>query len=211
MYHAEFIALILIQSLISKLYGAKKTMNDALRKELIAMVEKDSEMRQRLADSGELATNEYHPLMREIHEENNQRIKEVVSEYGWPGISLVGKEGVHAAWFLVQHAVLEPEFQEQCVALLKDAVEVREAKGVYLAMLNDRVLIRQGKPQIYGSQHEVDEHGKLYPLTIEDPVIVDRLRREVGLESLAERTLFLQEDYDRIQQNTANRNQPESY
>jgi hypothetical protein len=108
---------------------------------------------------------------------------------------------------LVQHAALEPEFQEQCVALLEKAVAAREAKGFHLAMLHDRVLIRQGKPQIYGSQHEVDENGKLYPLPIEDPVNVDHRRKEVGFEPLAERTQFLQEDYDRIQQNNSNRHQ----
>jgi hypothetical protein len=103
----------------------------------------------------------------------------------------------------VQHAVLEPRFQEECVALLFAAVEAGEAKGYHLAMLHDRVLIRKGRSQIYGSQHEVDENGKMYPLPTSDPERVDQRRADVGLEPLAERTRFLEADYDRIKRNQA--------
>ena len=180
-------------------------MNDALSKELIEMAAEDSATRERLVENGELKENEYHPVMRAVHENNNQRIKQIVSEHGWPRISLVGEDGANAAWFLVQHAVLEPQFQEQCVTLLTTAVTAGEAKGYHLAMLHDRVLIRKGQPQIYGSQHEIDENGKMYPLPISDSEGVDQRRKEVGLEPLAERTRFLQADYERIKQNQSNR------
>lgn len=176
-------------------------MNPALSRELIAMAEEDAAARERLVQAGELDANEYHPIMRAVHEKNNRRVKEIIAEHGWPGISLVGEDGANAAWFLVQHAVLDPEFQERCVPLLDDAVRAGEAKGFHLAMLQDRVRIRRGQRQIYGSQHEIDASGKLYPLPTEDPENVDRRRKEVGLEPLAERTRFLQADYDRIKRN----------
>lgn len=174
-------------------------MNDALARELIVMAEEDSSSRASLVEKGELREHEYHPLMRAIHEKNNRRIKEIVSEHGWPGQKLVGAEGAKAAWLIVQHAVLEPEFQEQCVTLLKKAVLAREAQAAHLAMLYDRVLIRQGKSQLYGSQHEVDCDGKVRPLPIADPAQVDQRRKEVGLEALCERTKLLQDEHDRLQ------------
>lgn len=176
-------------------------MNPALSQELIAMAEDDAAARECLVESGEFQENEYHPAMRAIHERNNQRIKQIVSAHGWPGIGLVGEDGAEAAWFLVQHAVLEPEFQERCVALLAAAVAAGDAKGYHLAMLHDRVLIRKGEPQIYGSQHEIDDKGNLYPLPIADRERVDERRKAVGLEPLAERTRFLQADYERIKRN----------
>jgi len=180
-------------------------MNDALSKELISMANEDSATRERLVESGEFKENEYHPVMRSVHEKNNERIEQIIAEYGWPGITLVGEEGANAAWFLVQHAVLEPEFQERCVGLLSAAVAAGEAKGFHLAMLHDRVLIRKGQPQVYGSQHEIDHNGKMYPLPITDPERVDERRKAVGLEPLAERTQFLQKDYERIKRNQENR------
>lgn len=181
-------------------------MNDLLAQELIAMAENDSSTRERLVESGEFKENEYHPAMRSVHERNNRRIQEIVVEHGWPGTSMVGEAGANAAWFLVQHAVLEPEFQEQCVELLAASVKAGEASGYHLAMLHDRVLIRQGQPQIYGSQHEIDEQGRMRPLPIANPGGVDERRKAVGLEPLAERTQFLQQDYETIKRNQLKRN-----
>lgn len=178
-------------------------MNDALSRELITMAGNDSGMRERLVENGELADHRYHPAMRAVHEQNNQRMEEIVSQYGWPGISLVGEDGADAAWLIVQHAVLDPALQTRCLPLLEEAVRAGEAKGFHLAMLQDRVLVRRGEPQIYGSQHDVDENGRMYPLPIADPADVDRRREAVGLEPLAERTRLLQEDHDRIRRNQA--------
>lgn len=185
--------------------SGRPAMNEALAGELVAMAEEDSVTRERLVESGELAERDYHPLMRAVHERNNRRIQAIISVHGWPGMSLVGEAGADASWLVVQHAVLEPDFQERCIALLEKAVRAGEAKGFHLAMLHDRVLVRQGKPQIYGSQHDIDENGNLHPFPIADPENVDRRRESVGLEPLAERTRTLQADHDRIERNRAGR------
>ncbi len=79
-------------------------MNDSLRKELLAMVKEDQDVLRELQNSGELGTIEYHPRIKAIHERNNKRIKEIISEHGWPGIDIVGKDGAEAAWLITQHA-----------------------------------------------------------------------------------------------------------
>lgn len=175
-------------------------MNEKLRKELLSMREKDISTRQRLADSGELEHDHYHPEMKKVHEANNSRIKEIINENGWPLESMVGEDGAEAAWLIVQHAILEPEFQKNCVSFIEKAVEKGEANSWHLAYLQDRVLIQEGRPQIFGTQHVVNK-GKMEPLPIEDIKKANLKRAELGLWSLEEHTAHLQSDYDSIQRN----------
>ena len=182
----------------------KLIMNETLRAELLAMREKDISTRASLVEKGELGDKEYHPVMKSVHEENNKRIKEIIKEFGWPLESEVGEDGAEAAWLIVQHAVLEPQFQEECISLLKHAVEIGEAKGWFLAYLQDRVLTRQGKPQIYGTQHEV-VNGRMKPMKTENPDEVNKRRDILGIWSQEVHTASLQKDYDDLQINKANR------
>ncbi len=177
-------------------------MNERLREELLSMREIDISTRAKLVETGELDDKEYHPVMRSVHEGNNKRIKEIIEEFGWPLESDVGTDGSEAAWLIVQHAVLEPELQEECINLLKRAVEKGEAKGWFLAYLQDRVLIRQGKLQIYGTQHEVKD-GLMHPMPTENPAEVNTRRAALDLWSQEEHTEHLQKDYDNIQSNKA--------
>ena len=57
---------------------------------------------------------------------------------------------------------------------------------VQVAMLEDRILSFEGKPQRYGTQFDWNEDGLLKPLPIADPADVDVRRRAVRLDSLAE-------------------------
>jgi hypothetical protein len=172
-----------------------------LKKELLAMVKEDQSTLQELHDNGELGTVEYHPKIKAIHEKNNKRIKQIISEHGWPGFDMVGKDGAEAAWLLTQHAVLDKKFMESCVSLLKEAVEKKQAQKHHLAFLQDRILTMSGQPQIYGTQFDVDDNGKVFPLPIKDTKNVDKRRREIGLESLSNRIAFMQEREDERRKN----------
>lgn len=176
-------------------------MNKKLRSELVSMQEEDQRILQELMDSGELGAVEYHPRVKAIHEKNNASIKAIINSHGWPGISAVGKEGSEAAWLIVQHAVLDTMFMRECLTLLREAVTQGEAEGWCFAYLQDRVLTMSGKPQIYGTQHDMDKNGVAYPLPIQEPEKVDALRIEAGLEPLSEATSRIQERYDAVASN----------
>lgn len=176
-------------------------MNRELHDELLSMQHEDRRVLQELVDNGELGTVEYHPKIREIHERNNARIKGIIKQYGWPGLSLVGKEGAEAAWLIVQHAVLDAKFMGSCLGLLGQAIKSGEAEGKHFAYLQDRVLTMSGRPQIYGTQHDVDEDGIAFPLPIENPIEVDNLRKEMGLGALAEATSQIQERVNTTRRN----------
>ncbi len=85
--------------------------------------------------------------------------------------------------------------------MMREANERGKAASSELALLEDRVLLDEGKSQRYGSQLKFNpENGtyELYP--IDDPAGVNERRQEMGLGPL--------EDYLRqwgIQYNTKNR------
>ena len=85
-----------------------------------------------------------------------------------------------------------------CVSELKRLIDKREAKGWQLAFLEDRALMLQGKPQIYGTQHVLDGNGELQPYTIAQLEKVDGSRKTLGLESLAECMAFLRADHEKV-------------
>ena len=51
----------------------------------------------------------------------------MIEEHGWPGNSLVGEDGSHAAWFILQHSIERPDLQRRCLPLLSTAVANGEA------------------------------------------------------------------------------------
>jgi hypothetical protein len=173
--------------------STKSKRDDALRKELLRMVEVDQAARK---DAIKAASGDSPDLrkMAAIDRKNTARLKEIVDKHGWPGKSLAGTDGAHAAWLLVQHADKDREFQKRCLKLLERAVKAGEASGTDLAYLTDRVLVAEKKKQLYGTQfHQVD--GKMEPYPIEDEANVDRRRKEVGLSSMADYRKVMEEVY----------------
>jgi len=94
--------------------------------------------------------------LMEMDSGNTAWLMTIVERVGWPGRSLVGADGAHAAWLLAQHADLSPLFQRRFLELLRHAVERGEASSADLARLTDRVhegkhlgrvIDRRGPPQ----------------------------------------------------------------
>jgi hypothetical protein len=110
-------------------------------------------------------------------------MKVIVQQYGWPGPELVGIDGAEAAFVLVQHA--DYRLQKDVLLLVRNAYLGGRLKGEHFALLQDRVLVREGKLQIYGTQFQI-KGTELIPDPIEDEPNVDRRRADVGLPPLAE-------------------------
>lgn len=167
--------------------------DDILRQELLKMVKEDQDARIKLLKKpapDAAARNK----ITDIDRKNTARLKEIVDKHGWPGKSLVGEDGAHAAWLLVQHADRDRAFQKRCLKLLEKSVKAREASATDLAYLTDRVLVGENKKQVYGTQfRRVD--GKWEPYPIADEKNVDRRRKEAGLSSLAEYRKVIEEMY----------------
>lgn len=160
-------------------------INETIRQELLTLAKEDARLREELAADGSLFEG-YHPRMEEVHKRNAARLMEIITEHGFPYISLVGEDGEDAAWLIVQHDIGEPDVQRKCLILIKEAVAKGEAPSWQLAYLDDRIRTFEGRPQLYGTQFDWDENGLMSPLPIEDEKNVDKRRTSVGLPPLAE-------------------------
>jgi hypothetical protein len=125
-----------------------------------------------------------------LDQANIKRLAEIVDRYGWPGVHVAGAAGSQNAFMVVQHADLPS--QQKYLPLLREAAARKEALPSEVAMLEDRVRVRTGQPQVYGSQFKPFPDGvkagdarlQLYP--IEDEAHVEERRRAAGLEPLAD-------------------------
>ena len=113
------------------------------------------------------------------------KVKSILETYGWVGIDKIGIEANRALFLSIQHADLAT--QEKYLPMMREAVRKGDAFSNQLALLEDRVLIRQGKKQIHGSQVELDQNtGRYIVSPIDDPYNVDNRRASVGLQPLSE-------------------------
>jgi len=123
-----------------------------------------------------------------IHRQDSLNEKEIVNlieKYGWLGIDRVGEEANQSLWLVIQHAPLE--IQEKYLPLLKKSVSEGNSQGWHLAYLEDRILMRNEKNQIYGTQSLYDKEAnvfKIYP--IEDVEHVNERREKLGMETVEE-------------------------
>jgi hypothetical protein len=170
--------------------------SEAVRRELVKMGEDHQKHRQEMmelmdrmaaSDSEKIAKKWKQAVERQndLDSKNQQRLDEIVKEYGWPKRSVFGEEASGVAFLIVQHAELD--YQKKYLPLIKEAAGQKEARQSDLAMLEDRILTREGKKQIYGTQlrlNQTTQRMELYP--IEDEGNVDTRRSAVGLEPLAQ-------------------------
>ncbi|MFL5339258.1 MAG: DUF6624 domain-containing protein [Gemmataceae bacterium] len=183
----------------------EKQLNEELRTELRKRVKEDQDARQKFIewlktrgtiDPKKAAEEPIAKKLAEIDEANTKWLKEVVEKHGWPGKSLVGTDGAHDAWLLVQHADRDRAFQKKCLELMKPLVTTGEVSKGDFAYLTDRVLVADAKKQLYGTQfHEMN--GKMEPQPIEDEAKVDDRRREMGLTPLTEYRKLIEETYQK--------------
>jgi len=170
--------------------------SEAVRRELVKMGEEDQKHRQEMmdlmdrvagSDSEKMAKKWKQAVERQnaLDGKNRQRLDEIVKAHGWPKRSVFGEEASGVAFLVVQHAELD--YQKKYLPLIKEAVAQKEARQSDLAMLEDRILTREGKKQTYGTQlrlNQTTQRMELYP--IEDEENVDARRAKVGLEPLAQ-------------------------
>ena len=131
--------------------------------------------------------------MQQLHNHNATELNNIVEIIGYPTIDKVGQEASEAAWLVIQHSIEKPEFMRKCLKLLETAVEENKAESKNLAYLTDRILVFEGKPQLYGTQFDWDEKGDLSPNPFDSLVKVNKRRKSIGLNTLEEQTESIRE------------------
>ena len=132
--------------------------------------------------TGELA-DERAREWRRVDEDNAGWLRALVTDHGWPGQSAVGTDGARAAWLLAVHAQRDLRLQQQCLRLMGEAVGTGEAAAADWAVLLDRVLLSEGRAQLFGTQLTI-EHATYQPEQLYVGDCVDALRSAVGLDPM---------------------------
>ncbi|WP_224488759.1 DUF6624 domain-containing protein [Robertkochia flava] len=122
---------------------------------------------------------------------NQKRIYEILDQYGYPGKSLVGTPTHLSAWLVIQHSgAIEKYFP-----LIKEAGEQEELPMQYVGLMEDRLLMQQGREQVYGTQAwgsalknapkgKGDQVFIIWP--IKDPETVNQRREQAGFTNTVE-------------------------
>jgi hypothetical protein len=161
-----------------------------LRKELLALVKDDQAARQVLIEKKKRGEEVDWDSLKEVDEKSSQVLRRAIAQYGWPGKSLVGDDGAHAAWLLVQHADRDVALQKDVLARMKPMVATGEVRKADYAYLEDRVAVAEHRKQRYGTQFKDGE-----PQLIEDEAHVDERRKEVGLGTMTEYRADMRQTY----------------
>jgi hypothetical protein len=113
------------------------------------------------------------------------KVEAILNQYGWLGSDDIGEKGNGTIFLVIQHA--GKAAQEKYLPLMRSAVRNGKALPSDLALLEDRVALKQGKKQIYGSQVFTDpETGESQVFPLLDPDNVNNRRKEVGLQPIEE-------------------------
>ncbi len=122
----------------------------------------------------------------QLDQQNIVYIDSVISQYGYPGKSLVGEPTNLAAWYVIQHSDRIDDFLPQ----IQIAAETGEIPFRLYAMMLDRSLVNRGMLQRYGTQAMMyfwgtpEEVQLIWP--IEDPENVNARRKAAGYEQTIE-------------------------
>ncbi|WP_342644809.1 DUF6624 domain-containing protein [Mucilaginibacter sp. CSA2-8R] len=122
---------------------------------------------------------------------NMLKIRSVIKIYGYPGKSLVGELTNEVAWNVIQHS---PHIKEY-IRMVEKAAKHKEIPFTLYAKMQDRLLVEEGKEQIYGTQIQglsitnkntgkQEMHMFVWP--IYDASKVNALRKKAGFDQSIE-------------------------
>ena len=134
---------------------------------------------------------------------DRQNLIEVISlieKCGMPTLKEVTQKQMDAIWLVFQHA--DHDNRKKYFALLQKSAKNGDLTKIQIAMMQDRILMSDGKAQIYGSQiieNLQTNEWELYHL--DNPESVDKRRFEVELGSLKEYLKAWNIEFDVSQKN----------
>lgn len=112
-----------------------------------------------------------------IDHQNLEIIISLIDNCGLPTLAEVDEKEMSAIWLVLQHA--PARYQSKYIPELEAAAERGDIKWEAIALMKDRALMNEGKPQLYGSQ--VTEN-KLYDL--KEPEYVNQRRAKIDIEPI---------------------------
>jgi hypothetical protein len=153
--------------------------NDALRQRLLDLEREDQA--DRVDFGARWQDSIYGRQLLQADSARARALTAILDSVGFPRRSLVGAKGADAAMRIAQH---NGQLQPRVFALAK-ALPRGEVSPEALAMMEDRLLVAQGKPQRYGSHFSGLASGKFALAPVEDPRQLAARRDSAGLMPLS--------------------------
>lgn len=161
--------------------------------QLESALERDQQFRKQTQSSNASATEPKPSLevrqqilvdQQKIDLNNLKLLDSIVCKLGWLGIDAVGQRASLAAFLIVQHAALA--VQESYLLTLQKAVASKQAEPSQVATLEDRINVRNKRPQRYASQLCFLKGGGYawQPIENEDEAAINAARDTVGLGTI---------------------------
>ncbi|RWU05436.1 DUF6624 domain-containing protein [Pedobacter chitinilyticus] len=123
-------------------------------------------------------------IIKEKDEINLKKINAILTKYGWLGPQEVGMNGSQSIFLVIQHADLDT--QKKYLSLVQQAEKEGKTLSSNLAILEDRIAMREGRKQYYGSQGFKDKvTGISYIYPIVDIDQLDQRRKQMGMPPMA--------------------------
>ena len=156
--------------------------NPSLRSQLLTMLQQDQTARglagaQSSSTGPAVASN-----LAEIDAVLTKQLKDIVAQHGWPTIALVGPDASKAATLLLGHTA-DLTWRKSLMPQLTTLADRREIDPAQLAIVIDKQLVADGRPQRYGTQFRMLD-GEIAMITVEDPGGLDNLRARALLPTL---------------------------
>jgi len=131
-----------------------------------------------------------------VDEYNRRKLVEIIKEYGYPTIAMVGEIGMETMFLVTQHS-LNLKWQKSQLALIEKSISAGDLNPRDYAYLYDRIQTNQNKPQRFGTQSSKIDFvtGAVQFKEIEDSINVDKRRRAYGLMPLDQYRKLLIEVY----------------
>lgn len=121
--------------------------------------------------------------------ENLFQVQQILDENGWLGKDDVGIKANAALFLVIQHAELDT--QKKYLPMMTQAVKDKKANGQDLALLEDRIAMREKRKQVYGSQTLSIDGSEYILWPVEDIDQVNERRKAVGLKQTLEEYMEL--------------------
>lgn len=160
-------------------------------KQIIELKNADFALRNKLIENKQLSKG-YHPKMKALHNKNAYVLNSIINQIGYPTPLKVGKKASEAAWILIQHAIEQPVFIKNCLKLLEIEATKNKIYSKNLAYLSDRIAVFENRLQLYGTQFDWDANGIMNPYKIDCLIKVNKRRKDIGLNSMEEQTILIQ-------------------
>lgn len=167
-----------------------QAVNEKLRSELLAMAVRDQDARNSCSTTD---GNELVRCLAATDGPNVKRIREIIYSTGFPTSKDVGIDGVKAFFLILQHSE-SVELRLKCKKGIERAFKDKVLSVSEYTVFVDRLLVKQGKPQIYGSNFDL-ENGKLVMSRTKDVKNLDKRRIAIGLPPIEEYVKMLKDAY----------------